>query len=105
MVPLKYLNVFLLHVVKYVYWSRSHNVSKKNGMIFHSMEPIHGALNWNIDVIIRALYESLKGKGVQTSFFKMQVKSKCQHCVDVYVQSLKSDAITSRDLVVNIFYI
>ena len=60
------------------------------------MEPIHGALNWNIDVIIRALYESLKGREVQTSFFKMQVKSQYQHCVDVCVQSLKSDAIKSR---------
>ena len=54
-------------------------------------------LTWTIDVIIRALYESRKGKGVQTSFLKMQVKSQCQHCVDVYVQSLKSVATKSHE--------
>ena len=65
---------------------------KKIGMIFHSMEPIYGAFEL---MLIRAHYESLKGKGVQTGFFKMQVNSQCQHCVDVYVKSLKSDAIKS----------
>ena len=66
-------------------------------MSFHiDWNPFMTPLTWTIDVIIRALYESLKGKGVQTSFLKMQVKSQCQHCVDVCVQSLKSDAIKSR---------
>ena len=100
MIALKYLNFFLALGSELWFLIKVLQFKQKDWDDF----PFNGNHLWGlwIDVIIRAHYESLKGKGAQTGFFKMQVNSQCQHCEDVYVK-VWSQMLSS--LVVNLFYI